>query len=126
MPVFDTSVGRLGIVIRWENYMPLLRMSMYAKGVQVWCASTADARDTWTASMPHIACEGRCFVWSANQFTRRSDYPRDHPIAGNHQPDDVLCRGASVIVSPLGRAASGSVSSLQPSVSGQTPRRVGP
>ncbi len=107
MPVFDTSVGRLGTVICWENYMPLLRMSMYAKGIQVWCAPTADPRDTWTASMRHIACEGRCFVLSANQFVRRSDYPDDYPIGDEHHPDDVLCRGASVIVSPLGEVLAG-------------------
>lgn len=109
MPVFDTSVGRLGTVICWENYMPLLRMSMYAKGIQVWCAPTADSRDTWTASMRHIACEGRCFVLSANQFVRRSDYPDDYPIRGDHDPADVLCRGASVIVSPLGEILAGPV-----------------
>ncbi|MEP7021425.1 MAG: nitrilase-related carbon-nitrogen hydrolase [Pseudonocardiales bacterium] len=107
MPVFDTSVGRLGTVICWENYMPLLRMSMYAKGIQVWCAPTADSRDTWIASMRHIACEGRCFVLSANQFARRSDYPDDYPIGEDHHPDDVLCRGASVIVSPLGEILAG-------------------
>jgi nitrilase len=77
--------------------MPLLRMSMYAKGIQVWCAPTADARDTWTARMRHIACEGRCFVLSANQYARRSDHP----------PDEVLCRGASMIVSPLGEILAG-------------------
>jgi nitrilase len=38
MPVLDTPVGRIGAVICWENYMPLLRMAMYGKGVQVWCA----------------------------------------------------------------------------------------
>jgi len=107
MPVFDTEVGRLGTVICWENYMPLLRMSMYAKGIQVWCAPTADSRDTWIATMRHIACEGRCFVLSANQFTRRRDYPDDYPLEVDHQPDDVLCRGASIIVSPLGEILAG-------------------
>jgi hypothetical protein len=38
LPVFETPLGRLGAVICWENYMPLLRMSMYAKGIQIWCA----------------------------------------------------------------------------------------
>jgi nitrilase len=107
MPVFDTELGRLGAVICWENYMPLLRTAMYAKGVQIYCAPTADARDSWIASMRHIACEGRCFVLSANQFARRRDYPEDYPIEGADDPDEVLCRGGSVIVSPLGDLLAG-------------------
>ncbi len=106
MPVFDTPLGRLGAVICWENYMPLMRMGMYAKGIQLYCAPTADARETWVASMRHIACEGRCFVLSANQFARRSDYPDDYPIDVS-EPDEVLCTGNSVIVSPLGELLAG-------------------
>ena len=87
--------------------MPLLRMSMYAKGIELWCAPTADERDTWAATMQHVACEGRCFVLSANQFARRRDYPDDYPLEGDHAPDDVLCRGASMIVSPLGVILAG-------------------
>jgi nitrilase len=107
LPVFETPLGRLGAVICWENYMPLLRMSMYAKGIQIWCAPTADARDSWVATMRHIACEGRCFVLSANQFARRCDYPQEYPIEGDHPWDAVLCRGASMIVSPLGEILAG-------------------
>jgi predicted amidohydrolase len=108
LPVLDTAAGRLGAVICWENYMPLLRMAMYRKGVQIWCAPTADARDTWIATMRHIACEGRCFVLSANQFARRADYPADYPIEDSGDGvDAVLCRGGSVIVSPLGDVLAG-------------------
>src|SRR5215470_10327133 len=46
LPVFDTELGKLGAVICWENYMPLLRTTMYAKGIQIYCAPTADARDS--------------------------------------------------------------------------------
>jgi nitrilase len=105
LPVFDTSLGRLGAVICWENYMPLLRMAMYRKGIQLYCAPTADARETWVVSMRHIAFEGRCFVLSANQFARRSDYPDDYPV--DLAPDEVMCRGNSVIVSPFGELLAG-------------------
>src|SRR5258708_4384886 len=101
MPIFDTPIGRLGAVICWENYMPLLRMSMYAKGIQLYCAPTADGRDTWTATMQHIALEGRCFVLSCNQFCRRYDYPDDYATPFGDAPDTVLSRGGSCIVTPL-------------------------
>jgi len=47
MPVFDTPLGRVGAVICWENYLPLMRAAMYAKGIEIYCAPTADARDSW-------------------------------------------------------------------------------
>jgi nitrilase len=107
LPVFETPLGRLGAVICWENYMPLLRMAMYAKGIQLYCAPTADGRDTWTATMQHIALEGRCFVLSCNQFCRRSDYPADYSTRYGDNPDMILSRGGSCIVSPLGQMLAG-------------------
>ncbi len=106
LPVFETAIGRLGAVICWENYMPLLRTAMYAKGIELYCAPTADGRESWIATMRHVALEGRCFVLSCNQFSRRSDYPVDYPIAVD-DPDAVLSPGGSCVVGPLGQLLVG-------------------
>ncbi len=107
LPVYDTSLGRLGAVICWENYMPMLRMTMYAKGIQIYCAPTADSRETWLPTMRHVAMEGRCFVLSACEFLRRSDLPMDIPNHISEEPDAIVMRGGSAIIDPLGRVLAG-------------------
>lgn len=109
LPVLDTPVGKIGVVICWENYMPMLRMAMYAKGIQLYCAPTVDDRETWALSMRHIAFEGRCFVLSACQFIRRGEYPPEYEANQADDPQAVLIRGGSVIVNPLGRLLAGPV-----------------
>ena len=107
MPVYDTPYGRLGAVICWENYLPLMRAAMYAKGVELYCAPTADQRDSWIASMRHVAVEGRCFVLSCNQFNRRRDFPPNYRTPFGDDPDTVVCRGGSCIVDPFGNFLAG-------------------
>ena len=107
MPVFDTPLGRVGAVICWENYLPLMRAAMYAKGIEIYCAPTADSRDSWIASMRHIAVEGRCFVLSCNQFNRRSDFPADYHSALGEDPNAVVTRGGSCVVDPFGNFLAG-------------------
>src|SRR3990167_806225 len=106
----DTPYGKLGAVICWENYMPALRMAMYKQRVALYCAPTADDRDTWISTLQHIAMEGRCFVLSSCQHLRRAQFPMDAmhnrlPEA----PDTVLMRGGSCIIGPLGQVLAGPV-----------------
>ncbi|MCI4671643.1 MAG: carbon-nitrogen hydrolase family protein [Bacteroidia bacterium] len=103
---FQTPYGIMGGLICWENYMPLARMAMYKQGVQLYMAPTADSRTAWTASMQHIALEGRCFVLAANQFISKSEYPEKYQKFVKEE-DEILCRGGSLIVSPLGEILAG-------------------
>ncbi|UIO41949.1 carbon-nitrogen hydrolase family protein [Brevibacillus brevis] len=103
LPVFDTPYGKIGALICWENYMPLARAAMYAKGVQIYIAPTADARDAWQATIRHIALEGRCFVLSSNQYVTKDMYPTDLACYDDlaSSPEE-MSRGGSAIVGPLG------------------------
>ncbi len=106
LKVLDTQLGRLGGLICWENYMPLARMALYEQGIQLYLAPTADERDSWQASMQHIACEGRCYVLGCNQYVEASSYPL--PLQQELPKDKkVLSRGGSVIISPLGEILAG-------------------
>lgn len=98
--------------------MPLLRMAMYAQGVEIYCAPTVDDRDTWLPTMRTIALEGRCFVLSACQYLTRADCPPDYPAIHGDDPATVLIRGGSCVVDPLGEVL------LEPVFGGEATRLV--
>lgn len=106
LSAFQTDIGRLGGLICWENYMPLARMSMYIKGVQIYIAPTADSREEWSNTMKQIALEGRCFVLGCNQFFTRSMYPENYRKFVNDEVENI-CPGGSLIVSPRGEIIAG-------------------
>ena len=107
LPVFNTPIGKIGSVICWENYMPMLRLTMYSKGIQLYCAPTVDDRDTCAPTMRHIAVEGRCFVLCACQYIKRGAYPADYAAVQGNDPETVLIRGGSCIVNPFGEFLAG-------------------
>jgi nitrilase len=106
--VFDTPFGRLGGLTCWENYMPLARYAMYAKGIDVWCAPTWDNSESWVSTLRHIAKEGRVYVIGVAPLLRGSDVPDDIPgreLWGGE--DDWMSRGYSTITGPSGEILAG-------------------
>ena len=108
LATYNSYLGKIGGLICWENYMPQARMAMFNKGIQVYLAPTADGRDTWQHTMIHTALEGRCYVLGCNQFVTKDMYPKDIPgIEDLEKQPEVMSRGGSVIVSPLGEVLAG-------------------
>jgi nitrilase len=105
--VLDTSIGKLGGLICWENYMPLARTALYEQGIEIYVAPTADCRDSWQATLTHVACEGRCFVLGCNQYLTKEHYPRELQSLIKDDHPSLPSTGGSVIVSPMGKILAG-------------------
>ena len=104
---FETSLGRIGGLICWENYMPLARFSLYDSGVEIYIASTADDGDAWQATLVHIARESRAFVVAPAHFQRATAYPNDFPLQDLIDGAGVLGRGGSAVLAPDGSYLAG-------------------
>ena len=106
--VFDSPIGRIGPVICWENYMPLLRAALYGQGISLWAAPTVDERPQWEISMRHIAVESRCFLVSACQWQGPATTALGDDISLRDRAEDApMIGGGSLIVSPLGEVLAG-------------------
>lgn len=107
LSVHPTPLGRVGGLICWENYMPLVRYHQYAQGVQVYTAVTVDDSPSWQHLMRTIAAEGRVHVIATCQRFARSQFP-DEPLLSGFAPEvDVLSSGGSMIVAPGGEVLAG-------------------
>jgi nitrilase len=113
LPVVDTPYGRLSGLTCWENYMPLTRFYLYARGVDIWTAPTLASGDGWVASMRHIALEGRCYVVGVNPCVHIRQIPAGFPhrdrVWRAEEGSEWVEPGNTVIIDPNGRIVAGPV-----------------
>jgi nitrilase len=109
LDVHDTSVGRVGGLICWENYMPLARSAVYAQGPDIYVAPTWDNTDAWVPTLRHIAKEARVHVIGVSPCQRARDvigaFPGLDELYPN--PDDWLSQGNAAIAGPDGNLLAG-------------------
>ena len=109
LTVVDIGGVKVGSLICWENYMPLARAALYAKGIDILLAPTWDNSDQWVATLQHGAKEGRVFVVGVTACIQARDIPRDLPGVDDiyGAPDEYLSRGNTTIVAPGGEILEG-------------------
>lgn len=107
--VYETELCKVGGLICWENYMPLVRYALYAEGIEVYLAPTYDEGQTWNASMRHIAKEGRCFVSGCCMVLKKEDVLKKFPELEPYYRSvgKYINEGNSVIVDPNGEIMAG-------------------
>ena len=105
----DTPAGRIGTLICWESYMPLVRYALYAQGIDIYVTPTYDSGDRAVATMQHIAREAGCWVVSCGSAFQGRDLPEDFPGKAELYPkaDEWVNSGDSVVVAPGGKVAAG-------------------
>jgi len=113
--VYDTDICKVGGLICWENYMPLVRYVLYAEGIELYLAPTYDEGQTWNASMRHIAKEGRCFVSGCCMVLKKEDVLKKLPELEPYYTSvaEWINKGNSLIVDPDGKVLSGPLSAKE-------------
>jgi len=107
LTTIETPFGRIGGLICWENYMPLARAALYARGIDIYLAPTWDNADSWQATLRHIAKEGRVYVLGVAPVMRGSDVPTELRGDTYGDEDDWMSRGNGTIVGPDGNVIAG-------------------
>ncbi|MDP1888311.1 carbon-nitrogen hydrolase family protein [Polaromonas sp.] len=103
----STPLGRFGMLICWENYMPLARYALYAQGMDVLLAPTYDEGETALCSVRHIAKEGRVYVASASLVLHVDHVPKAQGLAGLVAGRDWIKNGDSAVAAPSGELIAG-------------------
>ncbi len=109
---YDTSIGKIGGLICWENFMPLARNAIYEAGTQIYVSPTWDKGPDWLGSMQHVAREGGLFVVSSCMTLHIDDMPEElKKIYAKGK--EWISTGKSCIINPLGKIISGPLDSKE-------------
>lgn len=112
LDVYDTKIGKIGGLICHENYMPLVRYSLYGRGIELYMAPTYDEGDTWHATLRHIGKEGRVYLAGCCMVLRKEDvlsrYPQLEPYY--EETDEWINSGNSIVTDPEGHIIAGPLS----------------
>jgi len=107
--VIDTPVGRVGGLICWEHWMPLVRQALHVAGEDIHVSLWPSVKEMYQVASRHYAFEGRCFVVAAGAIMRRSDLPRDFEISGSlaGEESEFILDGGSCVIGPDGQYVAG-------------------
>src|SRR5262245_51167159 len=75
--VVETPAGRVGGLICWEHWMPLVRQTLHIAGEDIHVALWPSVKEMHQIASRHYAFEGRCYVIASGGIMRRSDLPRE-------------------------------------------------
>lgn len=100
----DTPAGRVGGLVCWEHWMPLVRQALHDEGEDVHAALWPTVHERHQIASRHYAFEGRCFVLAAGSLLRASALPVGlEPHAERViSPEAFVLRGGSAIIAPDG------------------------
>jgi nitrilase len=105
----DTPAGRIGSLICWEHWMPLVRQTMHINGEDIHIALWPEIKAMYQIAARHYAFEGRCFVVSVGSIMRKQDLPRELEVipAVAQSKSEFILGGGSAIIGPDGNYVAG-------------------
>jgi len=114
LTAYSTSIGKLGGLICWENFMPLARTALYEQGTQILVAPTWDKSTNWIETMRAYAREGGMYIISACMALKVDDIPNKYNFKNMYPKEkEWINIGNSCIIGPNGKIIEGPLTSKE-------------